>query len=378
MYFKAFNFIFYMGMAIFTYYNLYFKSIGISSSQIGTINSIAKAFALLSLPLWGIASDYYRANKKLLMISVSGALISSLLFLTVESFWLITLIMVMFLTFFLSTVPLADAQLLGYLGDNSKQYGKYRIWGSIGYTVIVALVGYFVEKTAAINIFYLSAGVYLITLLIIPKLPAEDVSMKMGNLKKFKALLGKEKLFTFIIFTFFINLTFETNNIYFPIYVVDHGGKEFLIGIALMIAASSEMAVFYFSEEIMEQFKIKYIFLISALAFAIRWFLLAQYPMPEVFLVSQLLHSLTFGLFHVTSVNYINELCGRQFKATGQNLYATSRGVSGIIGSFVGGFIYQGLGGSVLYLYLSIIAFTAGMIYFIFLRNNADVSYVGS
>ncbi|MGM0500925.1 MAG: MFS transporter [Bacillota bacterium] len=378
MYFKVFNFVFYMGMAVFTYYNLYFKSIGITSSQIGTINSIAKAVALLSLPFWGMASDYYRANKKLLMVTVSGALVSSLLFLTTENLWLITGIMVMFLTFFLSTVPLADAQLLGYLGEGSKQYGKYRIWGSIGYTVVVALVGYFIEKTAAVNIFYLSAGIYGLTLFIIPKLPDEDVKMQIASLEKFKVLFQKENLLIFVVFTFFINLTFETNNIYFPLYVIDQGGKEFLIGISLMIAATSEMIVFYFSEEIMEHFKIKYIFLVSSLAFAFRWFLLAKFPILVVFLLSQTLHSLTFGLFHVTSVNYINELCGVQFKATGQNLYATSRGVSGIIGSFIGGFIYQNLGGGTLYSYLSLIALLAGVIYFIILKNNSSVSYVGS
>jgi PPP family 3-phenylpropionic acid transporter len=367
-----------MGMAVFTYYNLYFKSIGLSSSQIGTINSIAKAVALLSLPLWGIAADYYKANKKLLMVTVSGALISSLLFLTTESFWLLVTIMTFFLTFFLSTVPLADAQLLGYLDDDGQQYGKYRIWGSIGYTVVVAGVGYFVEKTAAVNIFYLSGLVYLLTLMIIPKLPDEDVNIKLGDLEKFKILLQKENLFIFILFTFFINLTFETNNIYFPIYVIDQGGKEFLIGISLMIAATSEMAIFYFSEEIMLRFKLKYILLVSSLAFAFRWFLLAEFPVPAVFLVSQLLHSLTFGLFHVTAVNYINELCGKQFKSTGQNLYATAKGISGIIGSFIGGFIYQDLGGSTLYLYMSLIAFSAGLIYFMILRNNSNIKYVGS
>ena len=367
-----------MGMAVLTFFNLYFKSVGLTSSQIGTINSIAKAVALLCLPLWGILSDYYKANKKLLMITVFGALVSSLMFLAGQSFWFITLIMTFFLTFLLSAVPLADAQLLGYLGEDSKQYGKYRIWGSIGYTAVVAGVGYFIENTAPGNIFYLSGIVYVVTLLIIPKLPEQDVSIEVGSLKKFKSLLQKKNLLTFILFTFFVILTLKTNNIYFPIYVVDHGGKEFLIGIALMIAATSEMSVFYFSEEIMEHFRIKYIFLVSSLAFALRWFLLAQFPIPAVFLASQLLHSLTFGLFHVTAVNYINEICGDRFKATGQNLYATAKGISSIVGSFLGGIIYQELGGSNLYLYFSLIALGAGTIYFIVIRKNDNISYVGS
>ena len=367
-----------MAMAVFTYYNLYFKSIGLTSSQIGTINSIAKAVALLSLPLWGILSDYYKANKKLLLITVTGSLISSFLFLLVESFWWIVLIMMLFLTFFLSTVPLADAQLLGYLGEESKQYGKYRIWGSIGYTAVVAVIGYFIEHTAAANIFYISALIFFGTLIIIPKLPDDEVSMELGSLAKFKTLLQRKNLFLFILFTFFINLTFKTNNVYFPLYVLDNGGKEFLVGISLMIAAASEMAIFYFSEEIMERFKIKYIFLVSTLAFALRWFLLAQFPLKIVFLSSQLLHSLTFGLFHVTAVNYINEICGRRFKATGQNLYATAKGISAIVGSFIGGFIYQELGGNTLYIFLSLIALGAGISYFIIVAQDDKITYVGS
>ena len=372
MQFKIFNFIFYMGIATFTYFNIYFKSIGLSSTQIGHINSIAKGISLLILPLWGMASDYYKVNKRLLLVALAGVMLASSSFLLTENFVFVFLVMTVFLIFLTPVVPLVDAQLLGYLGDQSDQYGKYRIWGSIGFTILVPLIGFFLEQTNPGNLFYISGGVFLLALLVASTLPTSDVKLKVSDIRQFKLLFGRTDLLIFIVFEFFIYLTFNVYNIFFPIYVMDHGGGESLVGIALMIAAISEMGVFYFSEQIIDRFKLRYIFLVSALAFALRWAIISQFPIPAVLLTSQLLHSLTFGLFHVTSVNFVNLISGERFQATGQNLYATSKGVSAIVGSAVAGWIYDNLGGSALFLNLSLVALIAGVIYFLILNYQAQ------
>ncbi|AGB41518.1 Major Facilitator Superfamily transporter [Halobacteroides halobius DSM 5150] len=373
MYFKVFNLFFYMGIAALTYLNVYFKNVGLTSSQIGFINSVAKGVSLVILPLWGMISDYYKISKRLLIIAVLGAMLASLTFLLTDSFYMIMLVMSVFFIFWSPIIPLADAQLLGYLGKNGNQYGKYRVWGSLGYTLLVPIIGYLIEQTTATNLFYYMGVIFFISLFTVRKLPTSNVTLEIANVKDFKKLLKRGKLLKFILFIFFINLTLSTNNIFFPLYVIDHGGGETLIGLALMIAAASEMFIFHYSDGIIERFDLKYIFLISALAFALRWFLLASFPISMVFLGSQLLHSITFGLLHAVSVDFINLICGDKFKATGQNLYATTKGISSIVGSSIGGIIYGSLGGSILYFYLSLVALVTGLIYFTFLNSRDKV-----
>ena len=375
MQFKVFNFIFYMIIAVLSYLNIYFKDIGLSSTQIGALNSVAKGVALLILPFWGILSDYYQANKKLLKIAILGMLLFSFTFLLTDDFIILIFIMIAFHIFWTPIVPLVDAQLLSYLGSRGNQYGRYRIWGSLSFTLVVPVIGYFLEETNPYNLFYIIGFILLLTFLASFKLPDNNAEIKVGSLEDFKKLLSNKSLLGFIIFLFFISITRMINMVYFPIYLVDNGGGEFLVGVALMISASSEMIIFYLSEKITTRFKGKTLFLVSSLAAALRWFVLASFAVPAVILSSQLLHSLTFGLFHLTSVDFINKISGEKFKATGQNLYATTNGISAITGSFIGGLIYDTAGGSSLYFYLSIIAFTTGMIYFLILSRNERIRY---
>ncbi|OCL25527.1 hypothetical protein U472_14405 [Orenia metallireducens] len=75
----------------------------------------------------------------------------------------------------------------------------------------------------------------------------------------------------------------------------------------------------------------------------------------------------------ITPINFINVNSGDRFKATGQNLYATTSGISAICASLIGRVIYDKLGGSNLYLYLSLIALVTGIIYFILLNNKEGI-----
>ena len=377
MQFKLFNLIFYMGIATVAYFNIYFRDIGLTSTQIGNINSLGKGAALVLLPLWGMISDYYKVNKRLLIAALGGTIIFSLSLLLTQEFLWIAAIMVAFFIFLTPIVPLVDAQLLGYLGDEGEQYGKYRIWGSVGFMIVVSAVGWFLEETNPSNLFYISGAAFMLALFISFKLPKGDVRLKIGSFSKFKLLFKQKSLLAFVVFEFFIYLTLNVYNVFFPIYFMDQGGGETLVGIALMIAAGSELAVFYFSDEIIERFKLRYIFLLSTIAFVFRWFILFFYPQPMIILTSQLLHSLTFGLFHVTSVNFINIISGKRFRATGQNLYAAVKEVSAIISGTLGGLLYDSLGGNNLFLMLSIIALVAGSAYFLVLNYQAKKSEYG-
>lgn len=50
MAFKLYNFIFYITMAAFGYFNLFFQDVGLDSFQIGLVNAIPRIFALLLMP----------------------------------------------------------------------------------------------------------------------------------------------------------------------------------------------------------------------------------------------------------------------------------------------------------------------------------------
>ncbi|MGB4005938.1 MAG: MFS transporter, partial [Halanaerobiales bacterium] len=180
----------------------------------------------------------------------------------------------------------------------------------------------------------------------------------------FKVLIHNKELLHFLIFTFFTQLTLMGHFTYFPILFKEIGGGETLYGVASFIGAASELLIFQKSDLIFKKFKLKTIFLVSTMAFSLRWFLVATFQVPSILLLSQLLHSLTYGLFYVTAVNYIAHIVKEEFRATGQNLYASTISISSVISSLLGGFIFDNLGSRTLYLLGCTITLVTGLIYY--------------
>ncbi|MFW5790232.1 MAG: MFS transporter [Bacillota bacterium] len=370
MLFKSFFLIYYLYIAVISYGNIYLDGIGISASQIGYMVSTARAISILILPVWGMAADYFGATKKVLKLAVGGTIISLLAFPQTEIYWMIFIIYIIFIFFEAPIVSLSDALVLNHLKDNSDQYGRFRSWGSIGYMLAVTPVGFMIERTGARNIFFLGALVMIIALVNVFKLPKGGRSIKIAKITDFKLILKNKKLFKFLLFTFFIQMPLIANFTFYPIFFKSLGGGETLLGLALLIGAGSELVVFQKSPFFFKNFSLKTILLISAVSFSIRWALIGFFPFTTVLVLTQLLHSLTFALFHVTAVRHISKLVGLDFQATGQNLYASTIALSTVTGSLLGGIIYDFSGGASLYLIGSFISITAGIIYFYHLKRN--------
>jgi len=366
--FKLYNFIFYITMAAFGYFNIYFQDAGLDSFQIGLVNAIPRVFALLLMPFWGFLTDYFHENKKVLFITLVGTLATVVIFPQTTSFKLLMLLMFFYTLFQNPIIPLSDSLLLDYLGDNANYYGRFRLWGSVGYMLSVSVLGYFLEATASKNLFYVYAVVLILSIFLLKFLPKSKREIEVLNPGDFKKIFKKRRLLYFLFFVFILQTTMNANYSYFPLYIIANGGGEFLVGVALTISSASEIIAFFFSSKIIKKNKISKIITIISVGFVIRWLMLSLFPYTPIILLSQLLHSITFGLFFAVGVDYVDQISGEKFRATGQNIYAgVFMGLSAISGSLIGGKIYQVYGGESMYFFWSLVSAAAGIIYSFYL-----------
>lgn len=163
----------------------------------------------------------------------------------------------------------------------------------------------------------------------------------------------------------------NANYSYFPLYIIAHGGREFLVGVALTVSSFSELLAFFFSDKIIKGNKFSRIIFLISTAFVIRWLILAIFPFTAAILFSQLLHSISFGLFFAVGVDYVNKISGEKFRATGQNIYGgVFMGLSAISGNLIGGKVYQLFGGESMYLFWAVVAALTGLVYTFYLLNS--------
>ena len=97
---------------------------------------------------------------------------------------------------------------------------------------------------------------------------------------------------------------------------------------------------------------------------AVRWLILYFAGSAAVILLSQILHAVTYGTFHMASILYIDRLAPEQAKTLGQALNnALSYGLGLMVGFFVNGYVYEITSSYTLFLMSSLIALAGGLIF---------------
>ena len=143
-----------------------------------------------------------------------------------------------------------------------------------------------------------------------------------------------------------------------------------LIGISFMISASGEIPILLFAHKILKKIGIKNMLLLSGTITGIRWLLLSYTTQISQVFATQILHSFGFAALVLTVAVYINKNVQNELKASGQSLNTlTGIWIPRILGSFLGGVVSQLISLHQIFFILSLICFTAVIIFYI-LRNR--------
>jgi predicted MFS family arabinose efflux permease len=155
----------------------------------------------------------------------------------------------------------------------------------------------------------------------------------------------------FGLFTF-MGASMYITDVYLNLWLQDNGGKPDLMGIALAVTAATEIAVFYFQAHIKERFGIDWILLLTPFAYALRqlWYsMIPRFSSPWWVLPAQSLHGLTFALYWSTGNDMVQLIAPRGLTTAMTGLFSAANNVGGLLGSVMGGLVYDNFGGQALF-----------------------------
>lgn len=337
---------------------LLLKDIGLTGKEIGSVLAIGPLATIISQPFWGFLSDKYKTVKRMLIISVIGMLLFSVIFFNMEG--LVTLLIFGALFYFFSSPvgALSDSLAQRQAEHFNISFGSIRMWGSIGFAFSSLFVG------ELLNIYgiqfivwpYLSFG--LILLLIIFSITDVKSPSAPARLKDIQLLLKNKAFLTFLILMMFITITHRVNDSFIGLYMAELGGSERLVGVSWFVSLISEATVFALAFLWFKRKKALNFIIIASFLYVVRWLLFSVVEQPFHLVSLQLLHGLTFAIFYLSAIEYVTQLIPNILKSTGHLIfYSVFFGVSGIIGSLGGGFIIELYSGQLLYLLNGILAF---------------------
>ncbi|WP_277674514.1 MFS transporter [Piscibacillus halophilus] len=348
---------------IISYLPVYLQGKGLNGSEIGWVLAVGPFAAIISQPFWGYLSDKYKTVKKILLLCIIGLIIFSSIFFSMNHF--IWIMMIGFFFYFFATP-------IGALGDSLAQrradevgvsFGTIRTWGSIGFATSSLAIGLVLTFTGVEYMVWPYLTFAFIALFVTLRVQDVDVAKDPISFADVKKLLLNKPFILFLFFMMFLTISHRANDSFIGLYVTQLGGTNFIIGTAWFIGVISEAIVFATAGRWFRKYHTLIFVILAGAIYSVRWILYGLADSYWVVLALQFMHGLTFGVLYLASLDYVTRLIPKLTQSTGHLLfYAVFFGISGIIGSLIGGALIDVYGGSTLYFVLGTIAF-AGTIF---------------
>lgn len=350
------------------YFVVFLRDRGLSNTTIGTIAATISAVVVIAHPFWGLLSDLMKSVKKVFIIAITAAAILIFTLPLYQKALFLGLILAL-ITFFESPLmSLLDSWLVRTIkNDPGLNYGTIRLWGSVGFALMVLVMGFIIDRFGIEVIFWIYAAWSVLAVLacLLQKDVQPETAAIMKNFQPGSLFKNKPYLF-FIILATVIFMPHRASMVFMPNLFEQINGSSREYGFAYFIAATSEIPVFIFSGRLLNKLKPQYLVGISLPFFVLRQFLYSLVTTPAQAILIQLLHGLSLGLFLAGAVYYVYDLAPDHLKATAQTL-ATSMyfGLSGIVGNLAGGWIIDNYSLQIFYQTGCAISIAAAILFFI-------------
>ncbi|HEV8078357.1 MAG TPA: MFS transporter [Marinobacter sp.] len=328
------------------YWSLYLEGRGFSYLQIASLMATIQLTKIVAPSVWGHLGDRTGQRVRLVRFgAVTGSLCFTGVFLE-PGFVGLLLVMLAFTFFWNAVLPLYEVITLQVLGSQRNQYGKIRLWGSVGFIAAVALIGVLLEwvdiRYLPMLLVPLFAGIAVSAWM----LPVEKVVHRQKSPRgSLKAILTHPAVIAFFVMNFLLQVAHGSYYTVFSIHLQLHDYGKLAIGLLWSLGVIAEIVLFMVMHRLGARFSVRYIVLAALLLSLLRWLLIAEMvSVLPVLIVAQLLHAASYGALHAVSVQYIQGFFGRHHHGQGQALYSgLTFGAGGALGAWGAGFLVEGI-----------------------------------
>ncbi|MEL1264622.1 MFS transporter [Pseudoxanthomonas putridarboris] len=365
---SGFYFSYYAVLGAFTpYWSLYLQSRGLDAAAISVLMSLWYATRIVSPSLWTTLASRSPHPIRWLHLGCALALGCFALFLLPMGFAGLFVVMFAYCFAYNAVMPQFEAITMSHLGERSDRYGLIRVWGSIGFIVVVALFGWLIDDE--------QLGVGALPWLMLPIL-AGVLFSALGNRYAhepepahadpndgFRARLKRPPVIAFFAAAFLAQVSFGPFYTFFSIYLSEHGYPTSTQGVLWSVGVLAEIGVFFLSSRIFRRWDAGRVLMVALLSASLRWCATALFPdsLP-IMVIAQLTHALNFGAFFAAAMQLLVRFFPGRMNGHGQGVfYGLSSGVGGVAGALIAGQLWR-FGGETAFLVSSAVALLAALI----------------
>ena len=327
------------------YASLFFVDRGFSVIEIAVLMSMLQITRIVGPFSWGWLSDYLSNRIGIIRVCACLAALVFLCIFYLQDYIGFFIWMFVLHTILSSQMPLGETATIHALyKDNSfdKRYGRLRLWGSIGFIVMVLFAGELFQRKG-IELYPYVGTVILFSLAAItfglhePKM--ERRKMVRGEL--FAVLINPDVRW-FLVSGFFMIFAHASLYVFYSLYLANLGYDKFQIGLFWALGVAAEVLFFYFQNKVLSRIDSEIVLQGAFGIGVVRFILIAFFPTTIVLMLAQLMHAGTFAAHHSAATKLLQRWFTGPLQARGQAIMATvSYGLGGTIGGLCAGWIWD-------------------------------------
>jgi PPP family 3-phenylpropionic acid transporter len=347
------------GGFVIPFIGLFYQRQGLTGTQIGLLGMVTAFTSLIAAPLWGRWSDQASDPRNLLRTAFAGSAVVYLLISRQDAFiWLAFLTC---LNGFLGAGvdPMSDALAVNLLKGHSKAgFGSIRLWGSLGWAVMVLFSGWVIEMTSIISVFWGYAVLTVATVVVIGLLDVGDRQHDAKTIEKntigtraVVRLISRDRALVGLALAIGIVWFTRTGLYQFQaIYLDQLGARESLIGLASTLGALIELPGMLWADHLIRCYGSHRVLGTTMLLYALMNGFVVLFPSVPAIMAAAALGGIAFSFYSVGIVVFLSERAPLGQTATILAIYtSTLRGLISMAAAPLAGIVFDLVGAYWLY-----------------------------
>jgi PPP family 3-phenylpropionic acid transporter len=335
--------------AILPFLPIVLKDRGLSAAEIGVVLAVAALAGFVSTPLWGHAGDGRLGAEDTLVVASIAAAVAVVPLVFVHSFFALTIVVVLVTAARSAMASLTDAIALEHLGDDRAQYGRVRLWLSLGWALSACVWGIVLQWGSLDWLPWIYAACVLVVAFAAHSVGGRRLVHEPSAVGARRSMLIA--LAPFLLSLLLLFAAFSATFSFISIRIRELGGGLFVVGAATALQAIAEAPVMRITPRLNRVLGHRALYIVGSLFFIVSFVAWAFLDDPLAIALVKLVAGVGFALVYVGSVLLVDDLVPPALRGTGQGLAkAVTFGLSPILGSLAGGAIYDYAGPRALFL----------------------------
>ena len=328
------------------YFGLYLQSLKFSAWDIGLLMSQMQLMRVFGPNLWGWLAD--RSGRRVPIVRLASLL--SLLGFT-AFFWLDRLpgmlgAMAVLAFFWSAALPLVEALTFDHLREEGAGYSRVRLWGSIGFIVAVLGAGGVLDHVPAAGILWICWGVLAGIVVFALALPEAPAAVHHPEAPGVRAILREPRVQALFAACLAMSAAHGALYVFYSIHLANLGYSRTEVGILWSLGVVAEIGIFIAMPRLMRRYASQSLLAFSFAVAVVRFLLIGWGADSGVLaFIAQLMHGVTFGVFHAAAIAAVNRWFPGRAQGRGQALYSSlSFGAGGLLGGLISGWSWDRVG----------------------------------